>query len=299
MITLNNEGLKHMSFFIIILIVGILLYAIIKSNRSQPIRENTHSYHVNLIKHQYRVSTITSESNTVLSKLAKNDTNHFLWFGPLDNMRRPSIAAVSWQSRDSVNWYDAKKQFKNRKKHRKSSIGSISDPIGWTQRYTTDIKPFELVSRGDQMHSQHLFERGHLIPYWISQDEITQKNLVPITQYTNKGFEGDDQSQLSFGSINSEAMLSIESEFRRFTLGKDWRSRLKPGDVFQMYVVPVYNDDNYVPIRINYYFRLITEKGTLRSFSFYGTDVHHQNVLKISVPVQMSDGTITKIIKAM
>lgn len=288
-----------MLFFIIILIAGISLYAIIKSNRSKPIREDTHSYHVNLIKHQYRVSTITSESNTVLSKLAKNDVRDFLWFGALDSMQRPSIAAVSWQSRDSLNWYDSKKQFKNRKKQRKSSIGSISDPIGWTQRYVTDTKPFELAPRGDQTHSQHLFERGHLIPYWISQDEITQKNLVPITQYTNKGFEGDDQSQLSFGSINSEAMLSVESEFRKFTLGKDWRSRLKPGDAFQMYVVPVYNDKNYVPIRINYYFRLITEKGTLRSFSFYGTDVHHQNVLKISVPVQMSDGTITKIIKAM
>ena len=286
-----------MIFFVIVVIIFIVLYAIVRSNKDNPVREDTHQYSVSLVKHDYRMSVITVDTYHAINQKFNKGLSKFLWFDITDDRHRPVGSMLSWRYQDSLNWYNEAKQFKNRKRVRKSSVGSISDPIGWTQRYTTKKKPFKILSHSNNDTKQHLFERGHLVPYCVTQNETDQKNLIPITQYTNKGFEGDDNSQLSFGAINSEAMLSIESELRRFVLSKDLKSRLGKEDIFQMYVEPVYNDISYVPIRINYYFRLVTETRSSRSFSFYGQAVSQHKILKISVPVQMSDGTIAKIIK--
>ena len=286
-----------MVIIILLLIVMIcIILAMTAVKRKQPIREDTQHYQVNLILHDYRTTDLLVKQNEHIRDYMSRRRSKFLRYHSGDTLNRPLGTIVSWRSIDSKSWYDETNQFKHRKERSKHTDHSlISDPIGWTQRYVTSTSPHQLVTGDRHPDDQHLFERGHLVPYWITQDEITQRNLIPITQYSNKGFEGNDSSQLSFGAINSEAMLSVETEFRKYVLGKDWRHRLKDDEIFQMFVEPIYHGDNFVPTRINYYLQLITEDGHNRSFEFYGKMVTGKSILRISVPVQMSDGTIVEI----
>lgn len=280
--------------YLILAAIAATIYAIVRWRRSHvPKRENTHHYTVTLQPHNYRLSKAQAIESSTVKPLILGHRLEFLWHSRTDALRRPQGALVSWHGSDSHDWYDLKGRFKNRNRPRSGAKGAISDPIGWTQRYVT--KDFELVKGKKTPEDLHLFERGHLIPYWVTQDQVAQTNLVPLTQYTNKGFEGGDASSLAFGSINAEAMLSVETEFRKFVIGQGWRQRLKPNDIFQMYVKPIYVDDSYVPYQINYYFQLVTTGGQSRSFVFHNHTVPKGQVLSMEIPVQLSNGTIPKI----
>lgn len=285
--------------FVLSIVVSVILTIFISKRRHQPIKEDTHHYQVNLIPHKYRTTSIDFRYDDHLRRYMTRRRFKFIRYHNGDTQRRPLGSLVSWSGKDSKSWYDETNQFKHRMATRNTdaSKSSISDPIGWTQRYVSGRSPYVIVTGEQGLKGHHLFERGHLVPYWITQDDWSQQNLVPMTQYTNKGFEGGDSSQLAFGSINTEAMLSIESEFKQFVLGSGWRKRLGETDIFQMYVEPVYHLDNFVPTRINYYFQLVTKEGNNRSFYFYGQYVASSKILRISVPVQMNDGTIVEIVE--
>lgn len=287
-----------MDILIIILLafstLGLLIYST-KSHPKKPIKVNTHNYIVSLLPHEYRITELELVSNERIRTWMLSHKDEFLAHLTTGVDNRPSGSLVSWTETDSNDWFHKTGRYVSRSVSRTS--GNISDPIGWTQRFITIREPHQIV-KGDKTSSDtHLFERGHLVPFWITQDEISQYNLIPITQYTNKGFEGGDESQLSFGSINAEAMLSVETEFRNYVTGKDSANRLK-NNIVQLFVEPIYNHNSFVPIRINYYFQVLNVNGSHRKSHFMGVDVPASKLLKISIPVQLSDGSIvTSVLK--
>lgn len=284
-----------MTGFSLILVVAIGLVIGFFYNRHRPatpVKENTHSFKVQLVPHDYRVTSVDLVSNPKIRTWMTMHRLRFLQHLPQGANRKPSGHLVSWQFEDSKHWLDTTGYFRNRKAPR----GDVrSDPVGWTQRFITTREPHQIIIGDRSSSDTHLFERGHLIPYWITQDELAQDNLVVIPQYTNKGFEGGDASQLAFGSINREAMLNVESDLKDFLVGEGWRSRIHPGDVLQMFVEPVYMaPDQFVPIRINYYFQIVSTEGKHTKHAIMGYDVPANKLLRISIPVQLSDGTLVK-----
>lgn len=231
--------------------------------------------------------------STLESKLAIQFVKNFIKTLALDSNHRPQGTIISWNYQHSLDWFNKKNHFKSRSEDRKTSETKslIKDPVGWTQRYVTLNHPKQLVNKSDL--STHLLERGHLAPYWVTQSDSDQNNLILLTQYTNKGFESDhttDNSSLYFGAINPESMLAIESEIRHFVIGAGCKDRLRDA-TFQVLIKPLYLDDNYVPFEIQYTVQLIGQNKKLLSFEFLGKQVSSGHCLQLNIPVQLSDGT--------
>lgn len=287
-----------MLYVLLVLAVIALIYINAKRYR-KPIRVDTHDRQVTIDFNKYQITVIRKVIDLKFSKMMGQRLDKFISFDRLDHLHRPVGNLLSWTYQDSQDWYDHKGHFKNRDKGRQndSQKSQISDPIGWTQRYVQLVNHHFVVqhsARTSQM--THLFERGHLIPHWASQNEIMQRNLMPIPQYTNKGYEGSDQNGLAFGKLNPESMLYVESNVKEFLLSSGWRQRLHKGDTFQMYVQPKYDVSNsYVPTEIVYSFQIVSANGRLRSFELFDTTVEVGEILQVIVPVEMSTGDLVSI----
>ena len=285
-----------LALLIMIALVVIIALIAVTAIQKRPIRVNTSHRNISLKSNIYRTSTFDMRTLTDENIAMIRHRYQPMVFDKPDKLGRPVGALFTWSGKDSKAWYDMTGRFKHRNKGRQSGNVSsrISDPVGWSQRYVTLGTPFEIVTGQKSDKDTHLLERGHLIPYWASQDETTQKNLVPITQYTNKGFEGSGSDGLAMGTINPETMLYVESLIKEYVLSSGWQKRLANDTALQIKVKPIYHNDNYVPTRIVYLVQKVSLKGDhhTKSFRFKGMHVSADRMIRISVPVQMSDGTI-------
>lgn len=239
----------------------------------------------------YDVSDIKIINNQAILKYMKKHSHTFLHYDALDNQKRPTGVLLSWHHSDTNDWFDMKRRYKHR---RHSRPGLISDPVGWNQRFVTLSAPYQIVSyqQNDPLQT-HVLERTHLIPFWITQNQSNQRNLVPMPQYTNKGFEGSDISKFGFASINMESMLAIETEIKAFLIENH---ELKYTDILQVYVQPFYDGTNYVPKQVRYLIGLRNDQNAL-PFQFMGYDIPTNHLLEITLPVQMKDGTKVSILE--
>lgn len=188
-------------------------------------------------------------------------------------------------------------RFKKRKMNRINT--SIPTPSGWQTRYYKDdvwgvddvLKPYLEDSR------IHVLERGHLIPFWLIGHYDSVRNIVPLTAFTNKGFQADSESAQNDKAYLSHAdydsMLYVENKLRYLLKGHGFV--LNNGEQFVIHVKPTYIGHNIVPTRIQYQICILNSKGKYVHFEFLK---RQYLVLNISVPVQMKDGSIV-VLKAL